>query len=455
MNGVSTSRPRQRFDPTRVVLIAVASASAAGSLCWTSLTGFTEPNAALAFGVLVALGELARITLPGNREVAPIASAGAIGYTFLVTIGGQPVHHSPAQVIAVVAVGMVVGELPHVAVGRTPRLSDLARRLLIVGIIAVAFRPSTMWLEPSAPHWGYKLGTMAALVMLVWMVDCAIAAAIRAERLRTRFSVAYRDEVRAQLPIGMAIGASGILIALASSVMGLVALLVFTAPLLVTQVAFRRFAEIRLTYLQTVRALSRVTEVGGYVETGHSRRVSRLAQAVGCELAMRESDLLELEYAALMHDIGQLSLRDPIPSGATVLAPPREQRRIAELGSAVIRETGVLDSVADLVRRQCEPYMGDGDDGPPPLGSRIIKVANAFDDLVGESKDRDRIEAVLQRLRMDTDREYDPAVVEALASVLNRPASRWPGVRLLSGTPLGSTGSPSMTEPAQEGARDG
>ena len=37
--------------------------------------------------------------------------------------------------------------------------------------------------------------------------------------------------------------------------------------------------------LQTVRALSRVTEVGGYVETGHSRRVSQLAVAMGRELA--------------------------------------------------------------------------------------------------------------------------------------------------------------------------
>ena len=49
----------------------------------------------------------------------------------------------------------------------------------------------------------------------------------------------------------------------------------FIAPLLVTQIAFRRYAGIRATYLQTVRALARVTEVGGYVENGHSRRVSQ------------------------------------------------------------------------------------------------------------------------------------------------------------------------------------
>ncbi|WP_236700495.1 HD-GYP domain-containing protein [Allosalinactinospora lopnorensis] len=413
------------MNPTRSLVIIVAAVCAGGSLLWTLFTGFVEPNAALAFGALIAAGELARITLPGHREIAPIASAGALGYTFLLDIGGEPVHHSAWQAIALVALGLALGELPHIAVGRGPRWSDLARRVLIVVVIALVFRPFAEQVVPESGRWWLVLSVMAGLVMMAWVIDSGIAAAIRAERLRTRLNVAFRDELRAQFAIGMAIGSSGILIALASTVTGLAGLLVFTAPLLVTQVAFRRYAEIRFTYLQTVRALSRVTEVGGYVETGHSRRVSRLAGEIGCEMGLRESELLELEYASLMHDIGQLSLRSPIASGATVLASPREQRRIAELGSAVIRETGVLDSVAELVRRQCESCHGDGDEGPPPLGSRIIKVANAFDDLVGESTDRERTEAVLQRLCMDAGHEYDPAVVEAMARVLDRPTPRW------------------------------
>ena len=46
------------------------------------------------------------------------------------------------------------------------------------------------------------------------------------------------------------------------------------------------------------------------------RRVSTLAVAVGRELGMSDSELRDLEYAALMHDIGQLSLTEPIPGGA-------------------------------------------------------------------------------------------------------------------------------------------
>ena len=165
---------------------------------------------------------------------------------------------------------------------------------------------------------------------------------------------------------------------------------------------------------------SRSTEVGGYVEGGHSRRVSRLALAIGRELGMSENDLEELEYAALMHDIGQLSLRDPIPGGATVLVSPDDQRRIAELGAAVIRQAGVLDQVADIVRQQSEPARGQ--EPGPPVASRIIRAANAFDDLVGSSADRDRASAALERLRLDTASEYDPGVIEALSKVVGRRA---------------------------------
>lgn len=407
---------------SRAVLIVATSLLALLAWTWTLLDGFEQARVALAFGALIAAGELSRITLPGKREIAPVASAGAIGYTFLISVGGEAATHSAFQTIAVVAIGLVLGELPHIAVGRAPHFGDLARRLLIVALVAALFRPFTGMIGTQEPHWWLALALMALLVVLAWVVDAAVAASLRRERLRTRFSVAFIDEVRAQTLIGTAIGASGILIALAASIMGLATLLVFTAPLLVTQVAFRRYAEIRLTYLQTVRALSRVTEVGGYVETGHSRRVSRIAQAIGAELGMRESELLELEYAALMHDIGQLSLRDPIPSGATVLASPREQRRIAELGAAVIRETGVLDNVAELVRHQCEPFTSPDGDLPPPRGSRIIKVANAFDDLVGESFDQGRPETVLERIRMDAGVEYDPEVVDALERALARGA---------------------------------
>ncbi|MFI7128256.1 HD-GYP domain-containing protein [Nonomuraea sp. NPDC050153] len=426
---ITTERPRRaerslntvfrRLDSGQLLLICAAGLVAIAGVAHTAAVGLDRTEIAVGFGALIAVGELARLTMPGNREVAPIGAAAALGYTLLLDLSQNPLRHSALQVVAVIAVGMAAGALPHLAVGRPPRLDAMARRLLTGALLAFAFRPLAdplyLLTKPPTSTWWPALAVMVTLIAITLMIDVLIAALLRAEQLRTSFRVAVRDEVNMAFPLGAAVASSGVLLALATHSMDLVALLVFAAPLLVTQVAFRKYAGIRATYLQTVRALSRVTEVGGYVEPGHSRRVSRLAVAIGRELGMAEPELLELEYASLMHDIGQLSLRDPIPGGATVLTEPDQARRIAELGAEVIRQTGVLDRVADVVRRQCDPITDD-----PPLSSRIIKVANAYDDLVGPSTDRDRAGAALERIRLSSGSAYDPHAIEALTRVIGR-----------------------------------
>ena len=411
--------PRHALDSGQSLLVIFAGLLVIASVAQTAVVGVRDMHAAVAFGALIAFGELLRLNLPGDREAAPIATAGALAYALLLRIGDNPARHSPQQVIAVAAIGMIIGALPHLAVGRPARLSAMSGRLLAVACVAWVFRPLAN-ASMIGSQWWSELPVMLSLVIVAWLVEAVIAALIRTDALRARFGVALLDELRVQLPVGAAVGASALLIAFAAEVMGLAAVAVFAAPLLVTQVALRRYTGIRATYLQTVRALARVTEIGGYVEPGHSARVSRLAVAIGRELGMPEPALLELEYAALMHDIGQLSLRDPIPGGATVLVVREEQRRIAEYGAEVIQQARVLDSVADIVRRQSDPCRPADRGQEPPLSSRIIRAANAFDDLVGSSVEPSRAAAAVQRLRLDTAAEYDPQVVEALSKLLGR-----------------------------------
>ena len=142
---------------------------------------------------------------------------------------------------------------------------------------------------------------MSSLLVFLagWLTDTLVTALIRADDVGARFAVAVRDELRLQWPLGLAVGASVLIAVFGAKAIGIMELAVFIGPLLVTQIAFRRYAGIRATYLQTVRSLARVTEVAGYVEAGHSRRVSRLAVAVGRGLGLAEPQLLALEYAAL------------------------------------------------------------------------------------------------------------------------------------------------------------
>lgn len=417
----------EEFSGGSVIVIVGGLLFAVAGVASTAVTGLLQPNIAIAFGVLIAVGELARVNLPGDRSAAPLGAAAGLAYAlveeFRTPEALVSTTYGVMQVVAVTTVAILVGTLPHVAVGQAPRLESLARRILIAGFAAALFRPLyTSGTLDGIDDSGWLPALMLVVVLITGVVDGLLAALARSGRERIPFLAAGRDEFRALLGIGSAIGATGVLIALATEVMGYWALPVFAVPLLVAQFSFRRYASIRGTYLQTIRALARVTEVGGYTELGHSQRVARLSVAVGRELGLSEAAIVDLEYAALMHDIGQLSLTDPIPGGATVMVSPEEQRRIAQLGAEVIRQTGVMDRVATIVDCQAEPYRRPGQpfDAGVPIASRIIRAANAYDDLVGGSMDSERRVAALERLRLGVAYEYDPQVVDVLTRAVER-----------------------------------
>ena len=376
---------------------------------------------ALAFLTFIAVGEVLRIALPNGRQAAPLAAAGALAYALLPRFGGQPVQITVALAVSVVTVGSVVGAFPRALVGQGMHLDELARRVLTTLFAAGLFR-LMLGQMPSSNHVDAPLAiAMVLAAVLAVVIDALLAAAVRSSQSHRPLRTAVVDEFRALVGISTAISATGVLIALAASNIGYIALPFFAVPLLLTQFSFRRFATIEATYTQTIQSLSQVTEVGGYTEKGHSTRVARLAVMVAREIGVSERDLEDLRYAALMHDIGQLSLPQPIPGGTTTILAYHDQKRIADLGADVIEQAG-LPRAALIVRRQADPYRpfrGTLDDSLP-IESRIIKVVNAYDDLVGSSLEIDRKQGAVERLELAVDRDYDPVVVDTLSRIIER-----------------------------------
>ncbi|MGW3985929.1 HD domain-containing protein [Streptomyces sp. NPDC004830] len=403
-----------RRQPLLLALVhTCAGLLAAGSLAVTLYDGLEERRVALAFGVLVAVGELARRNDAHVREPAPLGAAGALSYALLGEAGGHPTHHGLAQVLAVVLAASLLGSVPHVARGEGPTLDHLSRRVLTVGFVAVCFQ--LPYNRGTFEDWGgpaYAL-LLLALLSLTALCDALLAAALAHLRTGWPFGPVLRDELRAAHGIGTAVIATGAVMALAVAVVGLWALPVFSVPLLLAQMSFRRYAAVRATYRQTIASLARATEVAGCTPAGHARRVAAVSQAVGRDLGLTEPELAVLEYAALMHDIGQLSLVDPVPAGATAALPAAEQRRIALLGAAVVRQTGVDEAVAVVVERQADPYPDQ------PLAARIVRAVNAYEEKSREGGPGGPLTA-LEELRLATAGTYAPEVVESLARVLAR-----------------------------------
>ncbi|MFC8364335.1 HD-GYP domain-containing protein [Streptomyces griseorubiginosus] len=412
-NSGGVHRTSRRCSWLRVLVHTCAALLALGSLACSLWGGLEERGTALAFGVLIAVGELNRRGGSHVREAAPLGAAGALSYALLGENAGAPTHHGAGQVVTVVLAASLLGSVPHVGRGQGPTTDQLARRVLTVGFAAVCFQP--LYNQGTFEHWGgpaYAL-LLLALLSLTALCDAVLAAALAHSRTRWPFAPLLRDELRALLGIGSAVVATGAVMALAVAVAGLWALPVFSVPLLLTQLSVRRYAAVRATNRQTIASLARATEIAGYTPAGHARRVAALCREVGRDLGLTRPELTVLEYAALMHDIGQLSLVDPVPAGATASLPVAEQRRIALLGGAVVRQTGVDAAVAVVVERQADPCREQ------PTAARIVRAVNAYEEKARDAGPGGPLTA-LEELRLGTAGDYAPEVVEALARVLSR-----------------------------------
>ncbi|MFD8476135.1 HD-GYP domain-containing protein [Streptomyces globisporus] len=392
------------------------------ALAHTLVHGLAEPGLAQVFGLLVAAGELVRRdAAAGEREPAPLAAAGALAYALLGDSAGRPTTHGALQVIAVVVAAQALAAVPRRARGRRTDADRAARRTLTVGFAAVCFQP--LYASGQAERWfgdgpWFPLFPLTVLALAA-LCDAVLAALLARSAARADgpgalppYGSLLVDEVRALAGIGTAIGATGVVTALGVAVAGPWAPAVLCGPLLLTQVSARRSTAVRTTCGQTMASLARATEIAGYTPPGHARRVAALATAVGRELGLTGPRLTVLEHAALMHDIGQLSLLDPVAGGATARLPAAEQRRIALLGGAVVRRTGAGPEVAAVVEQQADPYREQ------PLAARIVRTVNAYDDLCGEGVGGPL--RALEQLRLGTGHDHQPQVVEALGRVLAR-----------------------------------
>ena len=117
-----------------------------------------------------------------------------------------------------------------------------------------------------------------------------------------------------------------------------------------------------------------------------------------------------------MHDIGQLSLVDPVPAGATAVLPAPEQRRIALLGGAVVRQTGVDAAVAVVVERQADPYREQ------PVAARIVRAVNAYEEKARDAGPGGPLTA-LEELRLATGARRGSGSLPG-----GRGRAGWPGV---------------------------
>jgi putative nucleotidyltransferase with HDIG domain len=412
-----------------VGLVAVAAATVSMA-SWIVGSGWeaTFTKTAVVFVLFVALGEQLEIPLPRGGVFA-LGLAPALGYSLLRQCAIPSTNpcesfFSPqlGQVVAVFVVGSVASILLGVLRHRKPELSIIAARLLVVVAAAAVYRailPITPDMLSFGPT-GMSLLGLAAVIVVVLATDVVLGAMLILTGERLPPSQVLASQFRTTAPLLVSTISVAALLSIAYAPLRAWTLPLFLVPLAATAFSFRQVESIRQNYLQTVRALSKVPEMAGYTQSGHSTRVATMSVEIAKELGISDPNLSEIEYAALLHDIGRISFPDPEEATRST-----SNLQLALVGSEIIEETGHLPVVARIVRDQNEPYRRRGQDINRTLstGSKIIKVASAYDDLTQPPGPGRAAWDALERLHVGMAYDFDPAVIQALTRVLEKEGS--------------------------------
>jgi len=178
-----------------------------------------------------------------------------------------------------------------------------------------------------------------------------------------------------------------------------------------------------------VQVLSTALDIRDRMTHRHARRVARMAVAVAKEMGLDEQRVLEIEYAAALHDIGKIGVADSILRKATSLdeAEWREIHRHSELGYEILKGIDFLRGAAEIVWAHHERYDGKGYPrglarGEIPLGARVFGVVDAYDAMTSRRPYRQSMsrEHAAIEIARNSGTQCDPQVVEAFLMMIRR-----------------------------------
>ena len=187
---------------------------------------------------------------------------------------------------------------------------------------------------------------------------------------------------------------------------------------------YSKTLELQRAYRGTVMLLADVVEFEDDYTAQHSRSVVELVNAVADELGVPPDDRQELEFAALLHDVGKIAIPKEILNKPAALTDGEFEvmkTHTIEGQFMLDRVGGLLGRVGEIVRSCHERWDGGGyPDGLKgeeiPLASRIVFACDAYHAITSDRAyrpARSKTEGIAE-LMNNAGGQFDPRVVRAL-----------------------------------------
>ncbi len=181
------------------------------------------------------------------------------------------------------------------------------------------------------------------------------------------------------------------------------------------------YRTLKKAHLDSVKVLAEAIDAKDPYTRGHSDRVKRMSLAIAKKMGFSEERLENLEYGALLHDIGKIGIKDEVLQKQAPLSS-EEYQYIQEhplIGVKIVEGVEFFKDKIPMIRHHHEHYDGNGyPDGLAgeaiPLEARIISLPDAFDAMTSTRPHRNimPLQNVLAELEKFKGKQFDPKVLE-------------------------------------------
>ena len=174
-----------------------------------------------------------------------------------------------------------------------------------------------------------------------------------------------------------------------------------------------------------VEELAKAVDAKGQYKVSHSQNTANLARQICRELKLNEKTTDLIYYAALLQNIGKITLPEKIFATNGKLSPEELKKIQGHINTGVnlLMNINFLSEVVPYIHYQTERYDGSGKpEGLKgmsiPFGSRIIAVADAYSAMTSDRPYRKALPVDEAISIMEKDTKWEPAVIQALREVV-------------------------------------
>ncbi|MEW6567001.1 MAG: HD domain-containing phosphohydrolase [Chloroflexota bacterium] len=181
-------------------------------------------------------------------------------------------------------------------------------------------------------------------------------------------------------------------------------------------------AQLRAAYKASLRALANAIEARDQYTRDHVERVSDYAQSMAGELGWGDERREALEFGAILHDIGKISVRESILSknGPLTLEEWEEMRQHPTVGARMLEGIPYLAPAIPVVLYHHERWDGSGyPEGLQaeaiPSEARLLAVVDTFDAMTSDRPYHPAYpaEVAVEEILRQAGHQFDPEMVEA------------------------------------------